>query len=109
MARHRHPVISDVWLTKNDDFRPGAEVFRSDRTFELLAFVRSHGQLLLSSDRDAGDRPAETMIQICFKPVDAGPLRNARYLEPLAGLNIYLGYGAGHGTAISPAWIRKAA
>jgi hypothetical protein len=41
--------------------------------------------------------------------VDAGPLMNARYLEPIAGFNIYLGYGAGHGTAISPAWIRKAA
>jgi predicted dinucleotide-binding enzyme len=41
--------------------------------------------------------------------VDAGPLRNARYLEPVAGLNIYLGYGAGHGTAIAPTWIRKAA
>ncbi|HEX5683983.1 MAG TPA: hypothetical protein VFY73_08100 [Ideonella sp.] len=40
--------------------------------------------------------------------VDAGGLKNARYLEPLAGLNIYLGYGAGQGTSIAPAWIRKA-
>lgn len=40
-----------------------------------------------------------------FAPVDTGGLRNARYLEPLAGLNIYFGYGAGHGTAITPAWI----
>jgi len=44
-----------------------------------------------------------------FTPVDAGPLKNARYLEPVAGLNIYLGYGAGLGTGIAPAWIRKAA
>lgn len=29
----------------------------------------------------------------------------ARTLEPLAGLNIYLGYGAGMGTGIAPAWI----
>jgi predicted dinucleotide-binding enzyme len=43
-----------------------------------------------------------------FEVVDAGALRNARYLEPLAGLNIYLGYGAGLGTGIAPAWIRKA-
>lgn len=42
---------------------------------------------------------------IGFKAVDAGPLKNARYLEPLAGLNIYFGYGAGHGTAIAPNWI----
>jgi 8-hydroxy-5-deazaflavin:NADPH oxidoreductase len=44
-----------------------------------------------------------------FTPMDAGPLKNARYLEPLAGLNIYLGYGAGLGTGIAPAWIHKAA
>jgi 8-hydroxy-5-deazaflavin:NADPH oxidoreductase len=43
-----------------------------------------------------------------FATVDAGALKNARYLEPLAGLNIYLGYGAGLGTGIAPAWIRKA-
>lgn len=43
-----------------------------------------------------------------FSVVDAGGLKNARYLEPLAGLNIYLGYGAGQGTEIAPAWIRKA-
>ncbi len=40
-----------------------------------------------------------------FSVVDAGALKNARYLEPLAGLNIYLGYGAGLGTAIAPAWL----
>jgi len=43
-----------------------------------------------------------------FKTVDAGSLKNARYLEPLAGLNIYLGYGAGLGTNIAPTWISKA-
>jgi predicted dinucleotide-binding enzyme len=43
-----------------------------------------------------------------FTTVDAGPLKNARYLEPLAGLNIYFGYGAGRGTNIAPAWIQKA-
>ena len=43
-----------------------------------------------------------------FTAVDAGGLKNARYLEPLAGLNIYFGYGAGRGTNIAPAWIQKA-
>jgi 8-hydroxy-5-deazaflavin:NADPH oxidoreductase len=43
-----------------------------------------------------------------FQVVDAGGLKNARYLEPLAGLNIYFGYGAGMGTSIAPAWLRKA-
>ena len=43
-----------------------------------------------------------------FVPVNAGGLKNARYLEPLAGLNIYLGYGAGLGVNIAPAWLAKA-
>jgi 8-hydroxy-5-deazaflavin:NADPH oxidoreductase len=43
-----------------------------------------------------------------FKVVDAGGLKNARYLEPLGGLNIYLGYGAGLGTSIAPTWISRA-
>ena len=37
-----------------------------------------------------------------FEPLDAGPLRNARYLEPLGMLNIYLGYMAKMGTDIAP-------
>jgi 8-hydroxy-5-deazaflavin:NADPH oxidoreductase len=40
--------------------------------------------------------------------IGAGSLKNARYLEPLAGLNIYLGYGAGLGIAIAPTWIHRA-
>ena len=43
-----------------------------------------------------------------FKAVDAGPLKNARYLEAVAGLNIYFGYGAGKGTSIAPFWIERA-
>lgn len=42
-----------------------------------------------------------------FDTVDAGPLANARYLEPLAGLNIYLAYGAGLGTDMAPAWLKR--
>lgn len=62
----------------------------------------------------AGDseRARQTAIALAesigFRTVDAGGLKNARYLEPLAGLNIYLGYGAGLGTAITPTWIARA-
>jgi hypothetical protein len=38
--------------------------------------------------------------EIGFDPVDAGPLRSARYLEPMAMLLINLGYGLGMGTKI---------
>jgi 8-hydroxy-5-deazaflavin:NADPH oxidoreductase len=36
--------------------------------------------------------------------VETGGLASARYLEPLAGLNIALGYGLDHGTDIAPTW-----
>lgn len=39
-----------------------------------------------------------------FIAVETGGLASARYLEPVAGLNIALGYGLGHGTDIAPAW-----
>jgi NADPH-dependent F420 reductase len=43
-----------------------------------------------------------------FRPEFAGPLKNARYLEPLAGLNITLGYALGGGVHIAPEWRRAA-
>ena len=49
--------------------------------------------------------PASYPGVLAVTAVDAGGLKNARYLEPLAGLNIYFGYGAGKGTAIAPRWI----
>jgi predicted dinucleotide-binding enzyme len=38
---------------------------------------------------------------------DAGPLKNARYIEPLAYLNIQFGYMLGQGTLIAPAWATR--
>ena len=60
---------------------------------------------LASDDAAAKATVAELAGSMGFAVTDAGPLKNARYLEPLAGLNIYLGYGAGLGTAISPTWV----
>jgi len=61
-----------------------------------------------ASDSNAGKQAVKTLAEsMGFATVDAGGLKNARYLEPLAGLNIYLGYGAGLGTGIAPTWIHK--
>jgi len=56
-------------------------------------------------DARAKDRVKTLIESAGFQAVDAGLLKNARYLEPLAGLNIYFGYGAGRGTSIAPAWL----
>lgn len=59
-----------------------------------------------AGDDTAAKEKVKSLIQSTgFSAVDAGGLKNARYLEPLAGLNIYFGYGAGRGTSIAPAWI----
>ena len=58
---------------------------------QLSAFVAG-------DDRQAKETVLELAGDIGFDPVDAGPLENARLLEPLALLNIQLGYSLGHGT-----------
>lgn len=65
--------------------------------------------VFLAADQAEGKQAVAALAtSMGFVVVDAGPLKNARYLEPVAGLNIYLGYGAGLGTAMAPAWIHKA-
>lgn len=95
---------------------PGAEVVKAFNT--LFAQVLAEGadfgggqtlSVFVASDSERAKQSAVALAtSIGFQVVDAGGLKNARYLEPLAGLNIYLGYGAGLGTVIAPAWIHKA-
>lgn len=95
---------------------PGAEVVKAFNTVfaSVLAGGADFGQgrqveVFVASDSERAKQTARALAEsIGFAVVDAGPLKNARYLEPVAGLNIYLGYGAGLGTGIAPTWIRKA-
>lgn len=61
-----------------------------------------------SDDAEAKQTVTTLVRSMGFAPVDAGGLRNARYLEPLGGLNIYFAYGAGLGTSMAPAWLKGA-
>ena len=95
---------------------PEAEIVKAFNT--VFAQVLSdgadfgHGQtvpVFVASDSERARQTAKALAEsMGFKTVDAGGLKNARYLEPLAGLNIYLAYGAGLGTSIAPTWIHKA-
>jgi 8-hydroxy-5-deazaflavin:NADPH oxidoreductase len=76
----------------------GAEFSRSAKVSVYVA----------GDSESAKDTVKQLATSLGFEPVDAGGLKNARYLEPLAGLNVYFGYGAGHGTGIAPTWMRKA-
>ena len=59
----------------------------------LTAFVAG-------DDETARKQVVDLARSIGFDPVDSGPLKNARLLEPLAFFNIQLGYGLGMGTNI---------
>ncbi|MCS3468938.1 putative dinucleotide-binding enzyme [Pseudomonas sp. JUb42] len=66
------------------------------------------GSVFVAADNERAKQTAIALAQsLGWNTVDAGGLVNARYLEPLAGLNIYLGYGAGMGTSIAPVWLHK--
>ena len=52
-------------------------------------------------DGEAKDTVRSLIESMGFEPLDAGPLSNARYLEPVGMLNIYLGYVAKMGTDIA--------
>jgi predicted dinucleotide-binding enzyme len=58
-------------------------------------------------DPDAKTKVGELISRLGFDPVDAGPLQNARYLEPLSLLNIHLGRVLGLGTHIGFALLRE--
>lgn len=84
---------------------PGARVVKAFNTV-FASVVRAAPQLpppkptifCCGDDAAAKKTVAQLAGEIGFEPVDAGPLRNARYVEPTAQLLIQLGYGLGMGT-----------
>ncbi|MEV3924853.1 hypothetical protein [Actinomadura coerulea] len=64
-----------VWLSESDQFVPGTELFRSDRSFTVWAYTVSHSQLLLRTrtTERGGVRPSR--IDVVFKPVRAMKVR----------------------------------
>ena len=65
------------------------------------------GVFVASDDADAKKKVMELSSDIGFEAYDAGPLKNARLIEPLGMLNISLGYHLGMGTDIAFRLIRK--
>jgi len=86
---------------------PEARVVKAFNTVfaQILGDGESSVQVLYAGDDDSAKDSVRTLIEsMGFEPLDAGPLANARYLEPLGMLNIYLGYAGGRGTGDAPAW-----
>lgn len=78
---------------------PGARVVKAFNT--VFAHVMSTGRvggepiaLFVAGDDDGAKQTVSRLGKdLGFDPVDAGPLRNARYMEPLAMQMIHLAYG----------------
>jgi predicted dinucleotide-binding enzyme len=95
---------------------PGAHVVKAFNTVfaQVLAGGADFGNerrvsVFVASDSERAKQTATALAEsMGFEVIDAGSLKNARYLEPLGGLNVYFGYGAGQGTSIAPTWVRKA-
>lgn len=58
-----------------------------------------------ADDADAKAAVMDLAREIGLVPVDAGPLKNARYLEPMGFMNIQFGYVLGRGVDIAPQWM----
>jgi 8-hydroxy-5-deazaflavin:NADPH oxidoreductase len=94
---------------------PRAKVVKAFNT--LFAESMRTGQLrgerltvfAASDDSRAKDIVRQLAEGIGFEFVDAGPLKSARYLEPLGMLNITLGYGLKMGADIGIRLVKKAA
>lgn len=82
-------VFAEVYATQNP-------VIRGTRIAVFIA----------ADDNDAKGMVSDLITKMGFDAIDAGPLKAARTLEPLALLNISLGYSQGHGTSIGFALLR---
>jgi len=64
-------------------------------------------QVFVAGDLDAAKKQVSLIAKVLgFEPVDAGPLSNSRFIEPIGEMNIHFGYFLGQGPAVAPAWIR---
>jgi predicted dinucleotide-binding enzyme len=66
--------------------------------------------VFIAGDNEAANSAVEAVVRKSgMIPLQTGGLKLARYIEPLAGLNIALGYMKGLGTGIAPTWAFGAA
>jgi NADPH-dependent F420 reductase len=91
---------------------PQAKVVKAFNTIfaQLLSSEAREGktlQVLVAAD-DAGAKAEVTVLvqSLGFDAVDAGPLSNSRFIEPIGEMNIHFGYFLGWGPVSAPMWPR---
>ena len=96
---------------------PHAKVVKAFNT--IFARIMEPGKQTFGTHRGTGfycgdDSAAKEIVKRLiddagFEPVDVGVLKNARYLEPMAQLNIQIAYGLGGGTDVAFRYMRREA
>jgi predicted dinucleotide-binding enzyme len=116
-----NPLTADyMGLTIGHTTSAGEEIQKlAPKAKVVKAFNTIFAQVLQKGGKAAGrpttvfvagdDASANGAVEVIarkagFDVVQTGGLKLARYLEPLAGLNIALGYARGLGTDIAPTW-----
>ena len=91
---------------------PGATLVKAFNTIFAQHYaggLRIGGQKLqtfVASDDEAARETVKRLAEDMGLEVrDAGPLSNARYLEPMGYMNIQFGYVLGQGVEIAPQWL----
>jgi 8-hydroxy-5-deazaflavin:NADPH oxidoreductase len=93
---------------------PGAKVVKAFNTIFAQVYASQNPGIkgnkvsvfYAGDDNDSKSKVADLISKMGFDAVDSGPLKSARILEPLALLNISLGYSLGHGTLIGFSFLR---
>lgn len=94
---------------------PGATVVKAFNTIfaqHYASGLKIDGkklQTLVAADDEAARETVKSLAEdMGLEARDAGPLSNARYLEPIGFMNIQLGYVLGQGVEIAPQWLAAA-
>lgn len=89
----------------------GAHVVKAFNTIfaQLLPTAARAGsvpvQVFLAGDDATAKSAVSDLVQLTgFAAIDAGALKNSRYLEPIGEMNIHFGFMLGWGTATAPMW-----
>lgn len=89
---------------------PGAHVVKAFNTIfaGLVSKQAREGRklqvFLAGDDATATAKVREVAQALGFVTVDAGPLRNSRFLEPVGMMNIQFGFFLGAGPTTAPSW-----
>lgn len=91
---------------------PGAHVVKAFNTIfaGLVSPEVRAGKTLqvfvAGDDADATAKVRELAEKLSFEAVNAGPLSNSRFLEPIGEMNIHFGFFLGMGPTVAPTWVR---